>query len=103
MLEYETPALGEDRMLEYKSCAAEHDLGLEALSIKDAEVPQANGHDTLDAEFERNETNSEIDDEGGVALDADDCKYPLLNSCSNGNGSETDAKSDSVQANVTTD
>jgi hypothetical protein len=74
MLEYETPALGEDRMLEYKTSAADQDLGLEALSFNDAQVLQTNGHDTVDAESDRNETNSETTDEGGVALDADDCK-----------------------------
>jgi hypothetical protein len=60
--------VGEDRMLEYETPAAEQDLGFEALSSNDAQAPQTNGHDTLDAE-------SEADGEGGgVTLGADGCK-----------------------------
>lgn len=90
MLEYEAPALDEDRMLEHEDSAQQQEVGPEALSCNNAQVPQANGHDTVDAESGLGELSLNSQGEGGVTLDADDLSEPLLNP---GSPAETDWKS----------
>jgi hypothetical protein len=70
--------LDEDRMLEYETSAQQQDVGLEALSLDNAQVPRINGHDIVDAESGLGELSLDPQGEGGVTLDADDLRQPLL-------------------------
>jgi hypothetical protein len=97
MLGCETPALGEDRMLECETFAQQQDVGLGALSLNDAQVPRTNGQDIVDAESGLEGLSLDSQGEGGVTLDTDDLRQPLLNPLA---PAETDWKS-GAQTSIT--